>query len=124
MAAGDGKKKASPFTAKLTELPPDMVITKSGRTVGELLEERRENARKGADARAGRFRGKKGEEPVREMIKAAIRQKGGRSWLLSLDDKQFASLALRVVEKDIETDQQRMSHEEWLDYLDSGAKEG
>jgi hypothetical protein len=103
------------------DLPPDTVVTKSGKTAGEVLEERRENSRRATAASAAKraaTAARAKERQFRDMIKDAIDAKGGKAWLLSLDDKQFASLALRVVEKDIETDDRKMSHEEWLDILD------
>ena len=54
----------------------------------------------------------------RDMLNKAIRDLGGTEWFVALARQNpgtFASLASKVIEKDLDTDARRMGHEEWLD---------
>lgn len=113
-----------PSHLPLKQLPGSLVVTAGGKTVAEMIEERRAAAEKGRRRReeneaAAAVLESRGIElqSVRDEIREAYKRKGGVDWLMSLDDKELRQLVARVVEKDLDDDKQRVSHEEWLERL-------
>lgn len=75
------------------------------------------NAGRGRPA-GSRNRPKK-KESINDMVFEAVLAKGGKDWLLTLDDKTFAAAAMKLIERKMDDDAAVIEHEQWISHLES-----